>query len=46
MSGTDECLFIQSSLTKLVDKEGIKGARDSRGKSRRGLKSAEIKKRQ
>ena len=44
MSGTDECLFIQSSLTKLVDKEGIKGGRDSRGKSRRGTKSAEIKK--
>jgi hypothetical protein len=31
-------------LTKLVDKEGIKGGRDSRGKSRRRLKSAEIKK--
>jgi hypothetical protein len=46
MSGTDECLFIQRSLIKLVDKEGIKGGRDSRGKSRKGLKSAEIKKRQ
>jgi hypothetical protein len=33
-------------LTKLVDKQGIKGGRDSRDKSRKGLKSAEIKKRQ
>ena len=30
----------------LVDKEGIKGGRDSRGKSRKGLESAEIKKQQ
>ena len=26
MSGTDECLFIQSSLTKLVDKKVLRAA--------------------
>ncbi len=46
MSGTDGCLFIQRSLIKLVDKEDIKGGSDSRGESRKGLKSAENKKRQ